>query len=205
MALLVLENLGVDITALVAGLGIGGIAVALAAQNVLADLFASVSILLDKPFEVGDTIHVGDMIGTVQNIGIKTTRLRSVTGEQLVMSNSDLLRERIRNYKRMTERRALFTVSVTYDTPVATLEKIPQLVRAIVEAQPNTRFDRAHLHSFGDSSLDFEVAYFITRAEYMVFMDVQQIINLSLLRQLQELGVSFAFPTRTVHLLRDGA
>src|SRR5690606_29951274 len=183
VVLLVLDNLGVDITALVAGLGIGGIAIALAVQSVLQDVLASVSIMLDKPFEVGDTVHVGDMIGTVENIGIKTTRLRALSGEQLVLSNNDLLGSRIRNYKRMRDRRVVLVVGVTYQTPIATLEKLADQLRALVEKEKAVRFDRAHLRSFGASSLEFEVVYYITTADYGVFMDTQQRVNLDILRR----------------------
>ncbi len=197
--ILMLDNVGVDITALVAGLGIGGIAVALALQSVLSDAFASVAIMLDRPFEVGDTIHVGDMIGTVEHVGIKTTRLRALTGEQMVFANNDLLSSRVRNYKRMQERRALFAIGVTYQTPVDVLGSIGPLIQQIIEKVPQTRFDRAHFKTFGPSSLDFEVVYFITTPEYRVYMDIQQRINLEVLRELTALGVDFAYPTQTIY------
>ncbi len=202
--LLILDNLGIDVTALVAGLGIGGIALALAVQNVLQDVFASVSITLDRPFEIGDTIHIDEHLGTVQHIGIKTTRLRSVNGEELVFSNADLLKSRIRNYKRMFERRVLFTVGVTYSTPVAVLEQLPAAFREIVERQKGTRFDRAHFKALGQSSLDFEIAYFVNSPDYVVMMDTQQLVCLDILRHLEELGVALAFPTRTVYLEKTG-
>lgn len=197
--ILMLDNLGVDITALVAGLGIGGIAVALALQSVLSDAFASVAIMLDRPFEVGDSIQVADMIGTVEHVGIKTTRLRSVTGEQMVFANNDLLSSRVRNYKRMFERRSLFVLGVTYQTPVDHLEKIPALVRQVIDKETTARFDRAHFKTFGPSSLDFEVVYFVRSPEYLVYMDTQQRINLEILRQLTALGVEFAYPTQTIY------
>ena len=201
--LLILDNLGVDVTALVAGLGIGGIAIALAVQNVLQDLFASISITLDRPFEIGDTIHIDEHVGTVQHIGIKTTRLKSVNGEELVFANADLLKSRIRNYKRMQERRALFLVGVTADTDPALLEKLPAMFRAIVERQEQTRFDRAHLKAIGQSSLDFEVVYFVSTPEYAVFMDTQQRVLLEILRELARNDVALAFPTRTIHLIEE--
>ncbi len=203
--ILALDNLGVDITALVAGLGIGGIAVALALQSVLSDAFASVAIMLDRPFEVGDTIHVGDMIGTVEHVGVKTTRLRALTGEQMIFANNDLLSSRVRNYKRMTERRAIFAIGLTYQTPVETLEKVPALIKSIIDTESNTRFDRAHFKSFGPSSLDFEVCYFITTPEYKVYMDTQQRINLEILRQLTAIRVDFAYPTQTIYTHPAGA
>jgi small-conductance mechanosensitive channel len=201
--ILMLDNLGVDITALVAGLGIGGIAVALALQSVLSDAFASVAIMLDRPFEVGDSIQVADMVGTVEHVGIKTTRLRSVTGEQMVFANNDLLGSRVRNYKRMFERRALFVIGVTYQTPVDKLEKVPALVKQIVDKEARARFDRAHFKAFGPSSLDFEIVYFVTSPDYLVFMDTQQRVNLEVLRQLTALGVDFAYPTQTIHAHTD--
>lgn len=196
--LLGLSNLGVDVTALITGLGVGGIAVALALQNVLGDLFSSITIVLDKPFVVGDAITIGDFSGTVEEIGIKTTRLRSLNGELIVVGNSDLVGSRIRNYKRLTERRSLFTIGVNYNTSYATLERIPGILKAAIDSTPDTRFDRAHLKSFGDWALVFEVVYFCTKAEYNTLMDVQQAINLKILRAFEEAGVEMAFPTQTV-------
>lgn len=202
--LLALDNLGVDITALVAGLGIGGIAIAFALQNILGDLFASISIILDKPFEVGDFIIVGDMMGTVERVGIKTTRLRSLSGEQIVMSNNDLLQSRVRNYKRMNERRVVFSIGVTYDTPADKVEAIPELLRAAVEAQEQARIDRAHFQKYGDFALIFEVVYYVLKPDYNLMMDVQQAINLTIFRRFAEEGISFAFPTQTIHIAGNG-
>lgn len=198
--LMILDNLGFNITTLVASLGIGGIAIALAVQNVLADLFASLSIGLDKPFVVGDFIIVGDMMGTVEHVGLKTTRLRSLSGEQLIFSNTDLLQSRIRNYKRMYERRIVFKFGVLYDTPREALGRLPGIVREIIESQDGVRFDRAHFFSFGDSSLDFEVVYYVLDADFNHYMDIQQAINLAMIDRFAELGVAFAFPTRTLHI-----
>jgi small-conductance mechanosensitive channel len=200
--LMILDNLGFDITALVASLGIGGIAVALAVQNILGDIFASLSIALDKPFVLGDFIIVGDLLGTVEYIGLKTTRVRSLTGEQIVFSNTDLLQSRVRNYKRMFERRILFGFGVLYETSPDKLERIPRLVREIVEQHEPVRFDRAHFKEFGDFSLDFEVVYFVKSADYNLYMDIQQAINLELFRRLQADGIGFAYPTQTLHLHR---
>jgi small-conductance mechanosensitive channel len=196
--LLILDNLGIDVTALITGLGIGGIAVALALQNVLSDLFASLSIVLDKPFVVGDFVVVGDFLGTVEYVGLKTTRLRSLSGEQVVFANSDLLSSRIRNYKRMNERRAVFQLGVTYDTPEAKLRAIPDLIREAVEAQPNTRFDRSHFKTYGAFSLDYETVYYMTVPDYNAFMDTQQAINLELFGRFQTEGIEFAYPTSTI-------
>lgn len=201
--LLALDNLGINITALVAGLGVGGIAVALALQNILGDLFASLSIVLDKPFVLGDFIIVDQHLGTVEHIGLKTTRLRSLSGEQLVFSNSDLLKSRIRNYKRMFERRVVFTLGVTYQTPHEKLEKIGGMIRKIIEAQENTRFDRSHFKEYADSSLVFETVYFVKSPDYNVYMDIQQAINLEIYRQFSEEGIEFAYPTQTLYVHRE--
>lgn len=200
VALLILANVGVNISALIAGLGIGGIAVALALQNVLGDLFASVSIVLDKPFQVGDFLIVGDYLGTVENIGLKTTRLRSLSGEQLVFANSDLLGSRIRNYKRMNERRAVFTFGVTYQTSQEALAQIPTWVEEIIGATDKTRFDRAHFKSFADSALLFEVVYYLLVPDFTDYMDAQQRINLELRKRLEAAGVEFAYPTQTLYV-----
>ncbi len=205
LLLLGLDNLGVDITALVAGLGVGGVAVALAVQNILGDLFASLSIVLDKPFVPGDFIIVGDMLGTVEHIGLKTTRVRSLHGEQIVFSNTDLLNSRIRNYKKMAERRVVFSLGVIYDTPREKLGRIPQMVRAVIEAQPELRFDRAHFKAFGPFSLDFEIVYYVLDPDYNRYMDMQQTINLTLVDMFAAEGIEFAFPTQTLHLNLAGA
>jgi len=194
--MLTLENLGVDITALVAGLGIGGIAVALAVQNVLGDLFASLSITLDRPFVVGDFLIVDDFLGSVEYIGIKSTRLRSLTGEQIVMSNSDLLSSRVRNYGRMNERRIVFSNRVTYQTPIDVVERIPGVIRDIVESQQETRFDRSHFQKHGLSALEFETVYYVLSPDYNKYMDIQQAINLRIHRAFTEMGVEFAYPTQ---------
>lgn len=198
--LLALRQMGFDITALLAGLGIGGIAVALALQNILGDLFASLSIVLDKPFVVGDFIIVGDFLGTVEHIGLKTTRLRSLSGELIVFSNTDLLKSRIRNYKRMYERRVLFTLGVIYQTPVEKLERIPELLRAAIAARTRTRFDRAHFKEYGDSALIFEAVYYVLDPDYNIYMDIHHAVNLEVLRSFAREGIEFAYPTRTLYV-----
>ncbi|MFQ5769288.1 MAG: mechanosensitive ion channel family protein [bacterium] len=198
--LLALDNLGVNITGLIAGLGIGGIAIALAVQNILGDLFASLSIVLDKPFVMGDFIIVDNYLGTVQHIGLKTTRVKSLSGEQLVFSNSDLLKSRIRNYKRMYERRVVFSFGVIYQTVQEKLAAIPNMIREIIEAQQQTRFDRAHFKEFGDSSLNFEIVYYVQNPNYNVYMDIQQTINLTIFHRFEEEGIEFAYPTQTLYL-----
>jgi small-conductance mechanosensitive channel len=203
--LMALDNFGVDITAMVAGLGIGGIAIALAVQNILGDLFASLSIVLDKPFVYGDFIIVDDLMGTVEHIGIKTTRLRSLSGEQLVFANSDLLKSRVRNFKRMYERRVVFEIGVTYQTPREKIEKVPEIIRAAVEALPDTRFDRSHFKEYGDFSLNFETVFFVLKPDFQTYMDRQQSINLQIHRDFEEFGIEFAYPTQMLYLARAGA
>jgi small-conductance mechanosensitive channel len=199
-----LDNLGVNITALVAGLGIGGVAVALALQNVLGDLFASLSIALDRPFVVGDFLAVDNFLGSVEYIGIKTTRLRSLDGEQIIISNSDLLKSRVRNYGRMSERRVQFTTRLHYATPVELIERVPRLIREIVESHKNTRFDRSHFLKHGDASLEFETVYYMLTADYNPYMDTQQSINLQMHRRFTELKIDFAYPVQKVMVLRPG-
>lgn len=198
--LVALDNLGIDVTTLITGLGIGGVAIALATQNILGDIFASLSIVLDKPFVVGDFIRAGDDLGMVEQIGLKTTRVRSLSGELLIFSNSDLLQSRIRNYKRMAERRVLFRIGVVYQTSPAQLRRIPPMVREIIERQQRTRFDRAHFVAFGDSSYDFEFVHYVASPDYNVCMDVQQAINLAIVDAFVAEKIEFAYPTRTLHL-----
>lgn len=198
--LLLLDNLGIDITALLTGLGIGGVAIALAVQNILGDIFASVSIALDKPFAIGDFVVVGEYLGTVEYIGLKATRIRSLSGEQIVFANAELLKSVIRNYKRMYERRVVFHFGVSYQTPYEKLVRIATWVREIVEAQPKVRFDRAHFKAYGDSSLDFEVVYYVRDPDYNLYMDTQQAINLALFCRFAQEEIQFAYPTRTLYL-----
>jgi small-conductance mechanosensitive channel len=205
LLLLALDNVGIDITALVAGLGIGGVAIALATQNILGDLFASLSIVLDKPFVVGDFIIVGDLLGTVEHVGLKTTRVRSLSGEQLVFSNADLLNSRIRNFKRMAERRVVFSLGVTYQMSEAQLNSIPGTLRGIIASEPGVRFDRAHFKEYGDSALTFEVVYFVLDPDYNIYMDIQERINFAIFRRFAADGIDFAYPTRTLHLHSAGS
>jgi small-conductance mechanosensitive channel len=200
--LLVLDNLGINVTALVAGLGIGGVAVALAVQNILGDLFASLSIVLDKPFAVGDFLTVDSYLGSVEHVGLKTTRLRSLSGEQLVFSNSDLLGSRIRNYGRMFERRVVFTIGVTYETPREKLKEIPGIIRQAVEAQDGTRFDRSHFMQYADYSLNFETVFYVLTRDYNAYMDIQQAIYFHIHEQFELEGIDFAYPTQKVLLTK---
>ena len=196
--LLILTNLGYEIGPLLAGLGVGGVAVAFALQSILGDIFCSIAIVLDKPFVIGDFIIVNDLMGTVENIGIKTTRIRSLSGEQIIFSNADLIGSRVRNYKRMYERRVVFAFGVVYETPLEQLEQISTIVRTIVEETAQTRFDRAHFKQYGDFSLDFEVVYYVLAPDYNLYMDIQQTINLRLFAAFQERGIAFAYPTREI-------
>ena len=201
--LLALDNIpGIEVDALIASLGIGGVAVALAVQNILGDLFASLSIVLDEPFTIGDSIAVGEYMGTVEHIGLKSTRVRSLTREQLIFSNSDLLNSRIRNYKRMADRRVSFTIGVTYQTPYEKLVEIPGMVQEIIEAQLQTRFGRAHFKEYGDFSLNFEILYHMLTTDYNVLMDTQQTINLEIFRRFAEEGIEFAYPTQTLFVTK---
>lgn len=203
--LMVLANLGVDVTALVAGLGVGGVAVALALQAVLGDLFASLAIAFDKPFEVGDFIVLDDAAGTVERVGLKTTRVRSISGEQLVFSNAKMLESRIRNFRRMEERRIVFEFGVTYQTPFETLRAIPGEVEKLVRDDEQTRFDRAHFKSYGDSALIFEVVYYVLSRDYTDYMNAQQRINLALFERMAEMGAGFAYPTQTLFVVNEPA
>lgn len=204
--LLILDNLGVNITALVAGLGVGGIAVALAAQNILGDLFASLSIVLDKPFVVGDFLIIDDYLGRVEKVGIKTTRVRSLSGEQLVFSNNDLLSSRIRNYGRMFERRIVFSLGVTYQTPAEKLRIVPDMIREAIQShEGQVRFDRAHFFQYGDFALTFEVVYYVLSPDYNKYMDIQQAVNLTIFERFEAEGIEFAYPTQTLYMVRTDA
>ncbi len=198
--LLFLDNIGVKITALIAGLGIGGIAVAFAAQAILEDVFSFITIFFDRPFEIDDFIIVDDFMGTVEQVGIKTTRLRSINGEQLIFSNKDLTNSRVRNYKRMENRRVVFSLGVTYSTP---LKEIPLLIKNIVESVGNTTFDRAHFKEFGESSLKFEASYYVLSQDFNLYMDVQQSINFAIKEEFEKRGIEFAFPARTLYMQNE--
>ena len=202
--LLLLDNFGLHVTTLVTTLGVGGIAVALAAQSVLGDLFAAMSIFLDKPFVIGDFIIVDEFMGSVEYVGLRSTRIKSLSGEQIIMANSDLMKSRIRNYKRMFERRVVFQIGVVEDLPYDTVARIPAMIREAVEAQKPVRFDRSHFKEYGESSLNFETVYYVLSADFNVYMDIQQAINLTLFRRFGAEGISFAYPTRTVIVTGGG-
>lgn len=199
-SIIFLQNLGADLGTLVAGLGVGGIAVAFAAQAILEDIFSYFTIFFDRPFEVGDFINTGEFMGTVEYIGLRTTRLRSISGEQLIFPNKDLTNARVKNFKAMEQRRVLFRIGVIYDTTLEQLKEIPIIVRTIIEEQMDTRFDRAHFTSYGDSSLNFEFVYYVLTADYNRYMDIQQEINYSIKERFDQDGIEFAFPTRTLYM-----
>lgn len=200
LLLAALSVAGVNITAFVASLGVGGVAVALALQNILGDLFASMSIGLDKPFEIGQFITFGDVAGTIVHVGVKTTRIKAISGEEIVIGNAELLSHTLHNYARMRERRIVFGFGVTYDTDPEAMRQIPGMVRRIAEATPDVRLDRVHFKGFGESSLDFEVVYFVTNPDFNRYMDAQQAINLAMMEAFAERHIEFAFPTRTLLL-----
>ena len=195
-----LDNLGFEISAVVAGLGIGGAAVALGSQAILKDLFSYFAIIFDKPFEYGDFIIIGDFLGTIEHIGIKTTRIRSLGGEQLVFSNTDLTDSRLRNYKRMGRRRVVFKLGVVYQTQPDKLRKIPEIVKDIILSIEDTVFDRAHFSSYGDFSLIYEIVYYVIGSDYNRYMDIQQMINLAIKEKFTKEGIEFAYPTQTLFL-----
>lgn len=200
VVLAMLSNVGVNITAFVASLGVGGIAIALAMQNILGDVFASLSIAVDKPFEVGDFIVVGSLSGTVEHVGLKTTRIRSLGGEQIVMANADMIGSTIQNYKRLLERRIVFEIALNYGCSAQQVREVPQRIEHIIRQQKKARFDRCHFRSFGESALEFEVVYIVLDPSYNVYMDIQQDINLEIMDAFNEIGVSFALPSRTVYV-----
>lgn len=198
----ILDNLGINVTSVVAGLGIGGIAVALAAQSVLGDAFSGFTIFLDKPFRVGDFIIVGDLLGTVEYIGFKTTRIRSLHGEQLIFSNTDLTSSRVRNYKQMQTRRVLFKIGVVYQTSTKQVKEIPEIIKRIIEEHELAKFDRVHFQSYGDFSLVFEIVYFVQTPDYNKYMDVQHFINVRIKEEFEKVGIEFAYPTQQLYVTK---
>ncbi len=205
LILVALDNFGVNITALLAGLGVGGVAVALALQNVLGDLFASLSIALDKPFVIGDSLTIDTFIGKVEHIGIKTTRLRSESGEQIILSNADILKSRVRNFGRLSEQRILATIRVGFDTPTDKLQALPTLLERIVREHSQARFERCHLQTLGESALQFELSYFVQQPATNPILDLQQAVNFRIIDELKRLGVKFAYPAEVVFLDRHRA
>ncbi|QPQ54005.1 mechanosensitive ion channel [Allosphingosinicella flava] len=193
----ILDNLGVNVTGLVAGLGIGGIAIGLAAQGIFSDLFAALAIIFDKPFRRGDTIHFGTITGTVERIGLKTTRVRSLQGEQVVISNTKLLDERVHNYALFERRRIVMNFGLVYQTPPAMLARIGAEVKEIVEQRDGATFDRCHAYQFGASSIDYEFVFHVETADIDAAMQARQDIMIAIMRRFRELGAEFAYPTQT--------
>ncbi|WP_149242804.1 mechanosensitive ion channel family protein [Dyadobacter sp. 32] len=198
-----IDNLGYNVTSLIAGLGIGGIAIALAAQTILGDLFSYFVIFFDRPFEIGDFIVIDDKSGVVEHIGIKTTRIRTLGGEQLICSNTDLTNSRLHNYKRLQKRRILFNLGVTYQTSHQQISEIPGILKGIIESKPYVTFDRAHFSGYGDFSLNFEIVYYILDSDYTFYMDKQQAIYLDILKAFEERGIEFAYPTQTLMMQQE--
>lgn len=202
--LFILSNLGVNVTSLVAGLGIGGLAVAFALQNILGDLFGAFVIFFDKPFTTGDFIETGAHLGTVEKVGIKTTRLRGLDGPEIIISNNELTSSRVTNYGRLEERRAVLNFGVLYETPAEKIERIPEIIEGIVKENKKNVFDRAHFKSLGESSLDFEVVFYVKTTDYNEYMNAREQVNLGIMKSLQEEGIGFAYPTRTVYMANEG-
>ena len=198
-----LSNWGIEVTPIIAGLGIGGIAVALAAQNILGDLFSYFVIFFDRPFEAGDFIIVDDKMGTIEYVGIKTTQIRALGGEQIIIGNSNLTNSRIHNYKRMVQRRVVFSIDVEYGTPLEVLQAIPPMLKSIVQARKLTTFDRAHFAAYKDWSLRFEVVYFVLSADFNTYMDIQQEINFDIYQEFEKKNINFAFPTQSMLIKKD--
>lgn len=194
-----IDNLGYNVTTMIAGLGVGGIAIALAAQTILGDLFGYFVIFFDKPFEIGDYVMWGDKSGNIEYIGIKTTRIRSLGGEQLVVTNSDLTKQALSNFKSLQQRREVLKIGITYDTPLEMLKEIPGMIREIIESKPRTKFDRAHMAALADSSINFEVVYLILTTDFNEYMDTRQAVLLDILSKFRETKVNFAYPTQTLY------
>ncbi len=191
--LFILSNLGVNINSLIAGLGIGGIAVALAAQNILSDLFNSLVIYFDQPFEVGDFIVVGDDKGTVQRIGVKSTRVKSLSGEEIIIPNRDIAASRIKNFKRLHERRVAFRLAVENLVSADQLNQVPAMIEEVVKQVPHVRFGRAHLHEVDNGKMMFEVVYHVLDHDYSVYMNVHQRILLSLVEAFGKEKITTSF------------
>ncbi len=198
--LLILSNIGINVTSLVAGLGIGGIAVALAIQNILGDIFSSFSIYFDKPFEIGDFIVVGEHMGVVKKIGIKTTRLQSIQGEEIVISNKELTSTRIQNFKKMRKRRVVLNFGLVYGTKTEKLKEADEIVKKAISDIKDIEFDRCHFMEFGDFSLKFEAVYFVDSGDFAVFRDRQEEVNIRIKEKFEKAGIEMAFPTQTLHI-----
>ncbi len=198
--LAVLSNLGVNVNSMIAGLGIGGLAIAFALQNILADLFSSFAIHVDKPFKVGDYIVAGEHSGVVQRIGIKTTRLRALRGEEIVISNGELTNARVQNFKKLRERRVSFDIGITYETPQEKVRKVTDIIKHAIESAEKTRFDRSHFMTFGDSALIFNTIYYVDSSDYLDYANAQEKINFKIMEEFAREGIEMAYPTQTLFL-----
>jgi len=194
------DNLGYNVTTVIAGMGVGGIAIALAAQNILGDLFSYFVIFFDKPFEIGDFIVINNNAGIVEKIGIKTSHIRSLDGQQLVMPNAEMVKSVIQNFKRLQKRRIVFSIGIIYGTSTSKIKKVPRIIQQIIEDDERAIFDRAHLKNLGDFSVNYEIVYYIESADYQIFMDTQQNICLRIFEEFENEGIEFAFPTQTLFI-----
>lgn len=192
------DNLGYNVGTIIAGLGIGGIAIALAAQNILGDLFNYLVIFFDRPFEIGDFIILDDKMGTVEYIGIKTTRLKSLSGEQLILANSDLTKSRVHNFKRMQRRRIQFEIGIVYQSTIDQIREVPVIIKDAIDSLEGVTLDRTHFKGYGDFSLIFQTVYFVESADYNFYMDKQQIINLKIYEEFEKRKIEFAYPTQSI-------
>jgi small-conductance mechanosensitive channel len=201
--LIILGVFNIDLSGVVVGLGVGGIAIALALQNILSDALSAFSIYFDRPFEIGDFIVVGEYAGTVMKIGIKSTRVQLLQGEELVISNKELTSTSVRNFKKLEKRRVVFAVKVTCDTPVEKLRKIPQIIAKILKETELAELDRVHFRQFGDFSLDFEVVYYLATGDYNKYMDIQQQINYGILDEFEKEKIEMAYPTQKIFYVNE--
>ncbi len=202
----ILANLGYDVSALIAGLGIGSLAVAFAFQRIMEDVFAYFVIHIDRPFKVGETVIVNGEGGTIERIGIKSTRIRSLkSGEELIVSNSQLLNSWIHNYGRVNKRRHLFTIGVTYETPTEKMKQIPEIIKEIVEKEGGSKveFDRAVFKSYGDFSLNYEIVFYVKERDYGEYLRLVEKIYLAIKERFEKEGIEFAYPTQTVYLKQE--
>ncbi|OHD37028.1 MAG: hypothetical protein A2015_17585 [Spirochaetes bacterium GWF1_31_7] len=196
----ILDNFGFKISSIVTGLGIGGIAIAIASQNILGDLLSYVSLVFDRPFEPDDFIILENYMGCIEKIGLRTTRIRSLSGELIVIPNSDIVKSRVRNYKKMEQRRVVFELSITYGTDTDKIIQLCEFIKNSILSIKNSKFDRSHFKSFGNSALLIETVYYVLSSDYTVYMDIQQKINLMIYDFCNTNDIEFAFPTQTISI-----
>lgn len=201
--LVIFQNFGFNVSTLLGGLGIGGIAIAFALQNVLADLFASIAIFFDKPFKSGDFIIVGTDMGVVKKIGVKSTRIESLDGQELIVSNKELTEVRVNNFKQMSKRRVVFRIGVAYQTTSEQLHQVKELISRVIDETETASLDRVHFYIFGESSLTFEAVFYVLSGDFNTYMDTQETINFGVKEGIEALGVEIAYPTQTVYIKHD--